>query len=96
MQETDSIVGLAHELGLERKLLYCWRESFAAGGADNLAYGTQVRRTCHLGRVDLPVCLPVRVPLSEAIIPADERIVLPVRVYVQPAERLPLAVRVAL
>ena len=36
MQETDSIVGLAHELGLERKLLYCWRESFAAGGADNL------------------------------------------------------------
>jgi transposase-like protein len=36
MAETESIVGLAHELGLERKLLYCWRDKYAAGGAENL------------------------------------------------------------
>jgi transposase-like protein len=36
MRETDSIVGLAEELGLERKLLYCWRDKYADGGAENL------------------------------------------------------------
>jgi transposase-like protein len=36
MEQTESIVGLARELGLERKLLYCWREKYAAGGAENL------------------------------------------------------------
>ena len=36
MAETESIVGLAQELGLERKLLYCWRDKYAAGGSDNL------------------------------------------------------------
>jgi transposase-like protein len=36
MRETESIVGLAQELGLERKLLYCWRDKYAAGGSENL------------------------------------------------------------
>ena len=36
MAETSSIVGLAQELGLERKLLYCWRDKYAAGGRENL------------------------------------------------------------
>jgi len=36
MADTPSIVGLAAELGLERKLLYCWRDKHAAGGAENL------------------------------------------------------------
>lgn len=36
MAETESIVGLARELGIERKLLYCWRDQYAAGGAAGL------------------------------------------------------------
>jgi transposase len=36
MAETESVVGLARELGVERKLLYCWRDKYAAGGAGNL------------------------------------------------------------
>ena len=36
MAETDNIVALAQELGLERKLLYCWRDKYEAGGSDNL------------------------------------------------------------
>ena len=36
MKETESIVGLARELGLERKLLYCWRDKYEAGGAEHL------------------------------------------------------------
>ena len=36
MTETDNIVALAVELGIERKLLYCWREAFAVGGEAGL------------------------------------------------------------
>jgi transposase len=36
MAETDSIVGLARELGVERKLLYCWRERYQTGGSEAL------------------------------------------------------------
>jgi transposase-like protein len=36
MAETDSIVALAEELGLERKLLYCWRYMFEVGGEAGL------------------------------------------------------------
>jgi transposase len=36
MKETENIVALADELGLERKLLYCWRDKYEAGGAENL------------------------------------------------------------
>ena len=36
MEETPSIVGLAEELGVERRLLYCWRDKYAAGGSENL------------------------------------------------------------
>jgi transposase-like protein len=43
MADTPSIIGLAAELGLERKLLYCWRDKYAAGGAENLR---RVGRPC--------------------------------------------------
>jgi hypothetical protein len=33
---TDNIVVLARELGLERRLLYGWRDAFASGGAGAL------------------------------------------------------------
>ncbi len=33
MATAPSIVGLAQELGLERKLLYCWRDGFENGGS---------------------------------------------------------------
>lgn len=36
MTETDNIVALAAELGIERKLLYCWRDAFAVGGEAGL------------------------------------------------------------
>jgi len=36
MKTTDNIQTLARELGLERKLLYCWRDKFEAGGVENL------------------------------------------------------------
>jgi transposase len=32
MAETDNIHSLARELGIERKLLYCWRDAFAVCG----------------------------------------------------------------
>jgi transposase len=36
MAETDNIHSLAEELGIERKLLYCWRAAFAACGEAGL------------------------------------------------------------
>jgi transposase len=33
MATTESILGLAIELGVERKLLYCWRDQFQSGGS---------------------------------------------------------------
>jgi transposase len=36
MAETDNIHTLARELGIERKLLYCWRDAFAACGEAGL------------------------------------------------------------
>ena len=36
MDETANIVALAKELGVERKLLYIWRDKFRAGGAEAL------------------------------------------------------------
>lgn len=46
MAEADSIVGLARELGVERKLLYCWREQYRNGGSEALRrVGRPVRRT---------------------------------------------------
>jgi transposase-like protein len=33
MAETDNIHALAQELGIERKLLYCWRDAFVAPAA---------------------------------------------------------------
>lgn len=45
MKETDSIVGLAAELGLERRLLYCWRDKYAAGGTENLRRAGRPQRS---------------------------------------------------
>jgi len=36
MAETDNIHALAEELGIERKLLYCWRDAFTVGGEPSL------------------------------------------------------------
>ncbi|HET8996857.1 MAG TPA: transposase [Acetobacteraceae bacterium] len=36
MAETDNIRGLAAELGIERRLLYCWRDAFAVSGEAGL------------------------------------------------------------
>lgn len=36
MTETDNIQALAKELGLERKVLYCWRDAFALDGSAGL------------------------------------------------------------
>ncbi len=36
MAETDNIHALAEELGIERKLLYCWRYAFEVGGEAGL------------------------------------------------------------
>ena len=49
MADTPSIVGLAAELGLERKLLYCWRDKYAAGGAESLR---RVGRPCAAGSAE--------------------------------------------
>jgi transposase-like protein len=32
MAETDNILALSKELGIERKLLYCWCDAFKVGG----------------------------------------------------------------
>lgn len=36
MDEAGNVKALAAELGVDRKLLYTWREKFAAGGAEAL------------------------------------------------------------
>jgi transposase len=36
MAKTDNIQALAEELGIERKLLYCWRDAYASGGKAGL------------------------------------------------------------
>jgi hypothetical protein len=75
-----------------------------AGRTDHPADGPQARRTCHRECVGFTVCLRARIPLGERFleqVSADERTVVPVRVYVhvaddlQVAEPLPLPVRVA-
>jgi transposase len=38
MAETDNIQLLAEELGIERKLLYTWRDAYLAKGAAGLRY----------------------------------------------------------
>jgi transposase-like protein len=50
MSETESIVSLAHELGLERKLLYCWREKLQTGGPENLRGAGRPRGSCAADR----------------------------------------------
>jgi transposase-like protein len=69
MKETGSIVGLAHELGLERKLLYCWRDQYEAGGAANLrrAGRPSRARSAELAQPDVS---PARTPMD-----APQRIV---------------------
>ncbi|HUB15386.1 MAG TPA: transposase [Acetobacteraceae bacterium] len=53
MNETRNIVGLAQELGLERKLLYCWRDKLQAGGPENLRGAGRPRGSCSADRDQL-------------------------------------------
>ena len=58
MASTASIVGLARELGIERKLLYCWREQYAAGGAAGLRRAGRPS-AAELSEMEVPVTAPV-------------------------------------
>lgn len=49
MAETDNIHALAEELGIERKLLYCWRDAYHQGGEPGLM---RARRPRALDRVE--------------------------------------------
>lgn len=60
MDETANITALAKELGVERKLLYIWRDKFRSGGAEALhAIGRPLR--AH------PFETPARPPSPEVI-----------------------------
>lgn len=48
MATTENILHLARELGVERRLLYCWREHYEAGGSAGL------RRAGRPSLADLP------------------------------------------
>lgn len=58
MASTESIVGLALELGIERKLLYCWRDQYAAGGAAALRRAGRPS-AAELREMEVPVVAPV-------------------------------------
>jgi transposase-like protein len=60
MEETANIVVLAEELGIQRKLLYTWREKYAAGGPEALNAS---------GR---PQVEPVSAMATRAVAPVDD------------------------
>ena len=68
MAQTESIVALALELGLERKLLYCWRDKYATGGSENLRRAGRPSAVSS-GERDQP-CEPA----SQAVPDAQQRI----------------------
>jgi transposase len=55
MATTTSIVGLAAELGIERKLLYCWQDAYANGGSVALRRAGRPGRANTLDAVEAPV-----------------------------------------
>ena len=68
MQQAESIVGLAQELKLERKLLYCWRDKYAAGGSENLRRAGRPSATGAAG------CEPPGEPAAHTVSDAQQRI----------------------
>ena len=58
MASTESIFGLARELGIERKLLYCWREQYQQGGAAALRRAGRPS-TAELSEMEEPMAAPV-------------------------------------
>jgi transposase-like protein len=58
MASTESIVGLARELGIERRLLYCWRDQYSAGGAAALRRAGRPS-AAELSEMELPMAAPV-------------------------------------
>ncbi len=68
MQQAESIVGLAQELKLERKLLYCWRDKYAAGGSENL------RRAGRPSAAGSAECEPPGEPAAHTVPDAQQRI----------------------
>ncbi len=56
MAATSNIVELARELGIERKLLYCWRDHYENGGSAAL------RRAGRPDRASLPDAAPAPPP----------------------------------
>ena len=45
MEESGNVMALADELGVHRKLLYVWREKYAAGGMEALRNSGRPRPT---------------------------------------------------
>lgn len=65
MATTESIVGLARALGIERKLLYCWRDQYSAGG------GAALRRA---GRPSAAELSEMEVPMAAPVLDASRQI----------------------
>ena len=63
MASTESIQGLAIELGVERKLLYCWRDQFDSGGSTALR---RVGRPVRPGPTGLEEAPSLRTDLTDA------------------------------
>ena len=57
MASTESIVGLARELELERNLLYCWREQYQQGGSAALRRGGRPS-AAELSEMEVPMAAP--------------------------------------
>lgn len=62
----DNFRGLAAELGIERKLVYCWRDAFAVGGEAGLR---RSGRSCH---AEPRRCLERRIAALERKIGAQQ------------------------
>ena len=68
MAKTDNIQALAAELGIERKLLYCWRDAYASGGEAGL------RRAGRPGAVDRAEAALAAVDGTTGATPPERRI----------------------
>jgi transposase len=66
MAETDNIRGLAHELGIERKLLYCWRDALAADGEAGLRRAGRPGETVRAAEAALAATVDLREPAPPA------------------------------
>lgn len=67
----ESVSALARELKLRRKLLYAWRDSFRAGGAEALRTRGRPRK---LALVALAEASPVTSPAMDELAKAKQRV----------------------